>query len=465
MKEDTIAGIATALSNSGISIIRISGQDSINIVNRIYKCSKYDNLNKSESNYLNYGFIVDEDDNIVDEVLVSVMRAPKSYTMENVVEINCHGGILVTKKILDMLISSGARIAEPGEFTKRAFLNGRIDLSQAESVMDLINADNEFSLKAGIKNLRGDIKNKIIKVRDELIYEIAFIESALDDPEHISLEGLQNRLSEEINGEIHLLDSLIASYDNGKIVKNGINTVIAGKPNAGKSSFLNMLMGHDRAIVTDIAGTTRDALEESVLIEGINLNIVDTAGVRDTDDVIEKIGVDKTLNYIDDADLVLYVVDSSVELDENDRKIISYLENKKVIVLYNKTDLKAITKEDDLRAVFDELLNVSNITIIPLSVKDNTGMEEFAKCIYDMFSLGKISSSNESMITSLRQKNNIEDALSSLKLVLDGINNSMPEDMLTIDMMNAYSSLGKVIGEEIDDDLVNEIFSKFCMGK
>lgn len=466
MYTDTIAGIATALSNSGISIIRVSGDDSIKIVNRIFSSSKFSDLADAESNYLNYGFIVDSEGKIVDEVLVSLMRHPKSYTREDVVEINCHGGVLVTKKILEMLVKNGARIAEPGEFTKRAFLNGRLDLSQAEAVMDVINSNNEYSLKTGVRQLKGDLRDKIAEIRAELIERIAEIESSLDDPEHFSLEGLQNRLSGIINAQIHVLNSLIASYGNGKIIKNGINTVIVGKPNAGKSSFLNSILGIERAIVTDVAGTTRDVLEENVSVNGISLNIKDTAGIRNTDDVVEKIGVEIAFDSIKDSDLILYVVDSSVALDENDDRIIESILNKKIIVLFNKTDLKSAFSEDELVEKMICLgINRDNIDLIKISAKENKGIDDFRCKVEELFSLGEIEENNELIITSLRQKEALEDAVNSLYLVIDTMNAGMPEDMMTIDMMSAYTSLGRVIGEAVDDDLVNEIFSKFCMGK
>ena len=321
--KDTIAAIATSLSDSGIGIVRVSGPDTIQICDKIFVTPSGKHILSSiKSHTIHYGFIVDaeNDDKVIDEVMVSVMKAPKSYTMEDTVEINCHGGVLILQKVLEEVLKAGARIAEPGEFTKIAFLNGRIDLSRAEAVIDVIHAQNEYSMKSSINQLRGDLSNEIKRMREAIIYEIAFIESALDDPEHISLDGYTERLNDIVDSLLFDLDKLIKSADNGKLMKEGINTVIIGKPNAGKSSLLNRMVGDDRAIVTDVAGTTRDILTESIKINGIGLNIIDTAGIRNTADIVEKIGVDKAKKYALDADLIIYVVDASVDLDENDKE-------------------------------------------------------------------------------------------------------------------------------------------------
>ena len=460
MKTDTIAAIATGMTNSGIGIIRISGPDSVFIADKIFRAGKKNiKLENVESHTIHYGFIFDRE-NMIDEVMVSVMRGPRSFTAEDTVEINCHGGILIMNRILELVVKNGARMAEPGEFTKRAFLNGRIDLSEAEAVMDVISSKNDLALKSSVLQLRGFVSDKIKKLREEIIYEIAFIESALDDPEHISLEGYPQKLGIKVDHLLKDVDKLISSSDNGKIIKEGINTVIVGKPNAGKSSLLNLMVGEDKAIVTDVAGTTRDILEENISLHGISLNIVDTAGIRSTDDIVEKIGVDKAKKIASEADLIIYVVDSSVDFDENDFEIIDMIQNKKCIVLLNKSDLKQKITEKDLQ----DKLNRDTI-IIKISTKENTGIDEFEDTVKKMFFKGDINLNDELIITNMRHKEKLIDAYESLKQVKKSLEDRMPEDFYSIDLMSAYSSLGAIIGEEVEDDLVNEIFSKFCMGK
>ena len=460
MKTDTIAAIATGITNSGIGIIRISGPDSVFIADKIFRPGKKNiKLENVESHTIHYGFIFDRE-NVIDEVMVSVMREPRSFTAEDTVEINCHGGILIMNRILELVVRNGARMAEPGEFTKRAFLNGRIDLSEAEAVMDVISSKNDLALKSSVLQLRGFVSDKIKKLREEIIYEIAFIESALDDPEHISLEGYPEKLGIKVDHLLKDVDKLISSSDNGKIIKEGINTVIVGKPNAGKSSLLNLMVGEDKAIVTDVAGTTRDILEENISLHGISLNIVDTAGIRSTDDIVEKIGVDKAKKIASEADLIIYVVDSSVDFDENDFEIIDMIQNKKCIVLLNKSDLKQKITEKDLQ----DKLNRDTI-IIKTSTKENTGIDEFEDTVKKMFFKGDINLNDELIITNMRHKEKLIDAYESLKQVKKSLEDRMPEDFYSIDLMSAYSSLGAIIGEEVKDDLVNEIFSKFCMGK
>lgn len=459
MKTDTIAAISTAMSNSGIGIIRISGDEAISLINPIFVNKKNENsLSSYSSHTFHYGFIIDEDKNIIDEVMVSIMKAPNSYTTEDTVEINCHGGIFIMNKIMDVVLSMGVRAAEPGEFTKRAFLNGRIDLSEAEAVMDIINSKNEFALKSSLKQLKGSVSELIKKLREEILYEIAFIESALDDPEHISLDGYQEKLSLKSDNILEKLKHILDTSDNGKILKEGINTVIVGKPNVGKSSLLNILVGEEKAIVTEIAGTTRDILEESINLDGTILNIMDTAGIRDTDDVVEKIGVERVKKVIEEADLIVYVVDSSLPLDDNDFDIIKMIENKNTVVILNKSDLDAVITEDDLRLV-------NNLKVVKTSTKENNGIDEFIQTVKDMFFDGKISYNDEVFITNIRHKELINEAYHSMLQVKESLNNNMPEDFYSIDLMSAYSSLGKIIGEEVGEDLINEIFSKFCMGK
>ena len=463
MKTDTIAAISTAMTNSGIGIIRISGDEAISIANKIvvFK-NNHKKLVDVKSHTINYGFIYDGND-FIDEVMVSVMKAPNTYTKEDVVEINCHGGIVVMNTILEVVLKNGARLAEPGEFTKRAFLNGRIDLTKAEAVMDVINSKNVYAMKSSAKQLKGEVYNIIKKLRDDIIYEIAFIESALDDPEHISLEGYPEKLSSKTDDLLSIIDKLIKKYDNGKVIKDGINTVIVGKPNVGKSSLLNLLAGEDKAIVTDIAGTTRDVLEERVKMNDILLNIIDTAGIRNTEDIVEKIGVDKAKKYANDADLIIFVVDSSIPLEQSDKEIIELIKDKKVIVLLNKSDLDVVVTEDTIK---DLWLNEENsISIIKTSTKENLGMDVLEKTVKEMFFKGDISFNDEIFITSLRHKEALSDAYKSLSMVKRSLEDDMPEDFYSIDLMSAYTSLGFIIGEEVGEDLVNEIFAKFCMGK
>ena len=458
MKSDTIAAIATAMSPSGIGIIRISGEDAFVIIDRIYRSNNQNKkLSECPTHTIHYGYICDGDQ-VIDEVMVLLMRAPHSYTKEDSIEIDCHGGVYVMKRILETVIKYGARPAEPGEFTKRAFLNGRIDLTQAESVIDVIQSKNEFALKSSLSQLKGSVRNDITDIRGKLIHEIAFIESALDDPEHISLDGYPEKLHGIVAECSNNIVKLLASSDNGRMLKEGIQTVIVGKPNAGKSSLLNLLVGSDRAIVTDIAGTTRDVLEEQINLNGITLNLIDTAGIRDTSDYVEQIGVNKAKEYASDADLILYVIDSSTALDENDLQIIEFLKEKKAIILLNKSDLAPVVTEQEIAVMIDTVM-------IPFSAKEGIGLDQLEQSIKDLFFAGDISFNDEIYITNIRQKNAMQDAGDSLRLVMQSIEDGMPEDFYSIDLMNAYTSLGTIIGESLEDDLVNEIFSKFCMGK
>lgn len=470
-KNDTIAAIATALSDSGIGIIRISGDDAIYIVDSIFRSPSGKRiLTKVQSHTVHYGYIVDKEENVIDEVMVVVMKAPKSYTTEDTVEINCHGGVLVVQKVLQSVLENGARIAEPGEFTKRAFLNGRIDLSRAEAVIDVIHSQNEYALSSSVSQLKGRLSDKIHKLREDILYQIAFIESALDDPEHISLDGYPEQLATKVTYFQQEIAKLLATADNGRLIKEGISTVIVGKPNAGKSSLLNMLLGEDRAIVTEIAGTTRDALHETINLHGISLNMIDTAGIHETQDVVEKIGVERAKKYAMDADLILYVVDASGNIDEDDQNIISLLDDKKAIILLNKSDLEnKITEEILKENLAKRLKHSEDIRILRTSTIDpsseNSGMEELEETIRNMFFEGELKHNNELVVTNLRHKEALQDALHSLQLVERSIEDGMPEDFYSIDLTSAYASLGKIIGEEVDEDVVNEIFSKFCMGK
>ena len=458
MKSDTITAIATAMSDSGIGIVRISGEQAFSIMKRIFRKKNNRPLDvEITSHTVHYGYIYDGNE-LLDEVLVLVMKGPHSYTAEDTVEIDCHGGVLMMKKILETVLKYGARPAEPGEFTKRAFLNGRIDLSEAEAVIDVINAKNQYALKNSVKQLSGGVSRRVKELREKILYETAWIESALDDPEHISLEGYSQGLKERLEPMITELKKLLASSDNGRIMTEGIKTVILGKPNAGKSSLLNALLGENRAIVTDIAGTTRDTLEEQIRMQGISLNIVDTAGIRDTEDLVEQIGVSRAREAAEDADLIIYVADSSIPLDKNDEDIMRLIQRRKAVVLLNKTDLESvITKE--------ELERKTGKTVIGVSAKEETGIEELEEVIKAMFYKGELDFNDEIYITNIRQKAALQESYNSLMMVMEGIEARMPEDLYSIDLMNAYEQLGKMIGEAVEEDLVNEIFGKFCMGK
>ena len=455
---DTIAAISSAAGNSGIGIIRISGDEAIEVVDKIFRpANKNKKLANVESHTVHYGHIMDGDKTL-DQVLVIVMKNPHSYTGEDTVEIECHGGMLILKKVLDLVLKNGARTAEPGEFTKRAFLNGRIDLSQAEAVMDLINSKNDFALNSSIEQLKGGVSDAIKDIRKDIIYHIAFIESALDDPEHISLDGYDEEITEMLNENIDKISKLVNSFDNGRIMKEGIKTVILGKPNAGKSSLLNLMLGEDRAIVTDIEGTTRDTLEENINFNGLSLKIIDTAGIRDTEDLVERIGVNKAKEIAKEGDLIIYVVDGSRELDDNDREIIKLINDKQAIILVNKSDMDTVIN-------IDELKKDSNRDVILFSAKNGEGMDQLEEEIRNMFYSGKVTYNDQVYITNARHKEALENALESLKQVKNSVDAGMPEDFYSIDLMDAYTDLGLIIGESVEDDLVNEIFSKFCMGK
>lgn len=457
-QKDTIAAIATGMTNAGIGIIRISGEDAIAVADKVFRAKNPDKkLAMTKSYSALFGNICDGDC-VLDEAICLVMRAPNSYTTEDVVEVQCHGGIVMLRKILELILNSGARAAEPGEFTKRAFLGGRIDITQAESVMDMIHAKNELAARSSISQLKGSLSNRVKEIRSLLLNQIAFIESALDDPENYSLDGYSEKLKEKLEEIIKEIRHLIDTAEEGKMIKEGIRTVILGKPNAGKSSLLNALLGENRAIVTDIAGTTRDTLEEDVMIHGIPLKIVDTAGIHETVDIVEKIGVDKARESVEEADLVLYVVDGNKPLDADDKQIIDLLEGKKAIIVMNKIDIEQVV---------DKMWITSKINapVVEISAKTGEGMEKLYGIIKDMFFHGKLSMNDEVYITNLRHKQALAEAEQSLEQVLSSIDRNMPEDFLSIDLMAAYEQLGTILGESLDDDLANEIFDKFCMGK
>lgn len=457
--EDTIAAIATAVSEAGISIVRISGKQAIETAARIFRSGKKDFvLEEQPSHTIHYGFIYDGEER-VDEVLLLLMKGPHSYTGEDTVEIDCHGGVYVTRQILETVIRHGARLAEPGEFTKRAFLNGKMDLTQAEAVGEIISSRNAYALHTSVEQLKGSVKKAIGNFRKEILYHLAFIESALDDPEHISLDGYAETLGGVVNKLRGQMQRLIATFDNGRMCREGIRTVIIGKPNAGKSSLMNVLVGEERAIVTDVAGTTRDTLEEQIQINGISLNIIDTAGIRKTEDTVEKIGIQRAVASMEKADLILYVADGSVPLNESDEEIIDLIRDRKAIVLLNKTDLETVVTEEDLRA------RVGAHPVLSISAREEKGIDQLEEVLKDLFFQGEISFNDQVCITNLRQKQLLEESLAALDRVEESLQMGMPEDFYSIDLMDAYEKLGRITGEAVDDDLADEIFAKFCMGK
>lgn len=454
MENSTIVAISTAVANAGISIVRLSGNRSFEIVSKLMKISNIENI---KSHTIKYGKIYYKDE-VIDEVLVSFMKAPKTYTREDVVEINCHGGINVTKKVLETVISSGATIAEPGEFTKRAFLNGRIDLSQAEAVMDLIKADNDYAIKMANKRLVGGISEKLNPIKDEILSDVAYIEASLDDPEHIEFDRKNLKIKERIKNNIVKLENIIENSKKGKIIKNGIKTVIVGKPNVGKSSFLNYISGEEVAIVTEIEGTTRDVISENISLGDISLNIFDTAGIRETDNKIEKIGIEKAKLHIEDAELIILILDASSEITEEDIGVLNLIKDKKSIILFNKVD-----KDNKIDRKYIE--KNFNKKIIEISAKEKYGLEELEKVIKEMFFIGEIDFNNEVFLSNIRQEEAIKRAVESLKLVLNTIENGLSEDFYTVDLMNAYYNIGDVTGDTTSEDLIDKIFNDFCMGK
>ena len=459
--EKTICAIATSLNNNSIGIIRISGPEAISITQKIFKTKNKKEIDISQSHKVYYGFVFFNDE-IIDEVICLTMRAPKSYTKEDVVEIHSHGSQNVLQKILELLLDNGATLAEAGEFTKRAFLNGRIDLSKAEAVIDIINSQTDYQRKAAISQLTGNIENKINSYREEILNATAYIEAALDDPEHISLDNYKYELKNTIIKIKNEIQTIISNYQNGKIIKEGINTVILGKPNVGKSSLLNTLLGENRAIVTDIAGTTRDTIKESINIDGLLLNIIDTAGIREIkeDNNVEKIGINKAIEEATNADLIIYLLDINKDLNEDfslkdkDINIIEKFKNKKIIYLLNKSDLlqNKITKK-----IKDNQILFSTIT--------KEGLNELKTKIKKLFISGEINFNNQIFINNERQLESFKQAKNSLENVLTSINKNVSEDFYTIDLMDSYNFLSQIIGKDISEDLINQIFSKFCMGK
>jgi tRNA modification GTPase len=457
MKNETIAAIATPVNNAGIGIIRISGNEAINIVDKIFKSIKGKKLVNQKSHTIHYGHIV-EGVNKIDEVLVSLMKAPNTFTREDVVEINCHGGAIVMKKVLEVVLKNGASLAEPGEFTKRAFLNGRIDLSQAEAVIEIINAKTELSLKSHLHQLDGAVSKKIHKLRENIIEIIAHIDAKIDYPEYDIDELEDNNIINTINAIKNETNILLKTADNGRIISEGIKTVIIGKPNVGKSSLLNAILREQRAIVTEIPGTTRDTLEEFVNINGIPLNIIDTAGIRETQDVVEKIGVEKSKNNIEKADLIMLVLDAAQMIEKEDLDIINIIKDKRVIVILNKIDLEVKTSYEDVNKLIDT-------EIIEVSAKQNIGIDNLELKLIDMFFNGVINYNDEVYITNVRHKDALERTVKSLELVLNSINMGMPEDCYSIDLKNSFEYLGEILGESVGEGIIDQIFSRFCLGK
>lgn len=477
MQQDTITGIASGMGG-GIGIIRVSGENAFSVVGEIFRTKKFLDLNEEkektscmkkelwdknyffekDSHTIHYGFIVEDSGSILDEVMVLLMKAPKSYTCEDVIEIDSHGGAYLVQKILQLLLRHGARLAEPGEFTKRAFLNGRIDLSQAEAVMKMISSKNEFALESAVNQLEGRVSKYIEKIRQELLHHMGYIEAALDDPEHYDLENFSDELYKIVRKKIDSLKGVLERFENGRMKSEGINTVIIGKPNVGKSSLMNLLLDEERAIVTNIAGTTRDILEESVQIGNLMLNLIDTAGIHETGDIVESLGVEKAMVYLNQADFIIFVVDVSKPLEDADEKIISLLSGKNGIILLNKSDLNVCIKKEDLTKKI-------GWSCISFSNKTGDGLQKLEDYITSSFLKGAISYNDQIYLTSVRHREAVEEAIQSLEQVLTTIQDGMPEDFYMVDLMDAYQKLGLINGETASEDLINKIFSEFCMGK
>lgn len=465
MVNDTIAAISSGITASGIGIIRISGPEAFAVLKRVFIPKKGGDPLKYRTNTIHYGHIIYPSDGTrLDECLVMIMRAPHTFTTEDTVEINCHGGPYVMKRILETVLENGARAAEPGEFTKRAFLGGRIDLSEAEAVMDVISARSDDALRSSVLQLSGSVRETITSLRLSVLEEIARIEAALDDPEHMSLIGYQEELSGKITVFLEKTDRLIRSFGEGRVIREGILTVILGKPNAGKSSLLNALTGEDRAIVTDIEGTTRDVLEEQVQVGGITLRVTDTAGIRDAKDIIEEIGIGKAVEYAGRADLILAVFDSARIPDQNDREILRMIRSRKAVVILNKSDLPPVLTLEGLTEMVREETG-ENIPVVRVSAKEMTGIRELENVIRNMFFSGEILLNEETVITNARHFEALKKTRESLNLVRKSIEEGLPEDFYSIDLMDACRALSEITGDEVSEDLVNMIFSRFCMGK
>lgn len=462
-ENDTIAAIATAVGNAGISIIRISGMEAVSVTDAVFRPKKKSKkLSAAKTHTIHYGYIYDGD-KMIDEVLVALMRAPSTYTREDVVEINCHGGMMVTRKVLETVLKHGARVAEPGEFTKRAFLNGRIDLSQAEAVMDLIHAGSNLALQSSIQHLQGGLKEEIESIRKMLVHDLAWIEASLDDPEHIEMDGYIDELKSHIIKAKKQCAEILSTADMGRVIKEGVRVVLAGSPNVGKSSLLNLLAGQERAIVTDVAGTTRDVLEEEIHLDDMVLFFIDTAGIHKTSDQVENIGINKAKRSIEDADLVIHIFDVSKELQTEEKEIAEMTAGKPVIALLNKMDLGMAFEKEQVKQIYSQLQN--ELYILPFSATKGIGLDELKHQIGEMFYKGIINFNDQVYLTNVRHKQAVNEAVESLQAVEESIRAGMPEDFFTIDLMDACAALGKITGAEVHEELIHTIFSDFCMGK
>ncbi|AKA71255.1 tRNA uridine-5-carboxymethylaminomethyl(34) synthesis GTPase MnmE [Clostridium scatologenes] len=459
MKEfDTIAAISTVLGEGGISIIRVSGDKALKIVSGLFRGVNEKKLNDIKPYTIRYGFIIEKDTgDTLDEVLVSYMKAPRSFTAEDTVEINCHGGVVATKRILEEVVKNGVRIAEPGEFTKRAFLNGRIDLSQAEAVIDIIRAKTELSMKSAVAQSKGKVSEEISSIRNKLLEIVAHIEATVDYPEDDLEEVTADKVTMQLKDVVEGMDNILKTAEEGKIIREGLNTVIVGKPNVGKSSLLNSLLKEKRAIVTEIPGTTRDVIEEYINIDGVPVKIVDTAGIRETSDFVEKIGVEKSKEKINEADLIILMLDLSRELDNEDKEIIDYIKDKKYIILLNKSDLGGKINKEDIK-------NLNYNYIVETSAKTGEGLNKLKECIRELFFKGEVTS-KDILITNSRHKEALIRAKESCDQALDALRNTSAIDLASIDIRNAWMRLGEITGDTLEEDIINKIFSEFCLGK
>ena len=458
--DDPIAAVSTPVGNGGIGIVRISGKGCVDIADKIFVSADGKKLAEKKSHTISYGKICDPVTGaVIDEVLVMLMLSPRTYTREDVVEINCHGGMLVTTKVLETVLNNGARSAEPGEFTKRAFLNGRIDLSQAEAVMDIIDSKTELSRKAAVSQLEGGLKNKVHELREEILDMTAAIEAAIDYPEHDVEEETYSVMAERVNRLKAEINKLLATADMGRIIREGVEAVILGKPNVGKSSLLNLLLMEERAIVTDIPGTTRDTVEEYMNLGGIPVKIVDTAGIRETGDTVEKIGVEKSRTRAENADIIFLVLDASIGITDDDKEILEFIKGKNAIILVNKTDI-AVNIDTELLCRYTDREN-----IIFVSVKENEGMDRLTERFKEMFLSGDVEAKESVMINNVRHKNMLAKAIEALDRASVTIETRMPEDFISMDLQDALTALGEITGDRVDDEIIDRIFTRFCLGK
>lgn len=456
----TIAAISTAVGEAGIGIVRMSGNKSLDIANEIFRGSKVDTLDSSKNRKMVYGHIIDKDENIVDEVLIAYMKGPHTYTKEDIIEVYCHGGIIPVRKVLSLMLENGARMAEPGEFTKRAFLNGRLDLSQAEAVMDIIHSKTEKAYETSLSQLEGSLSKKVKELRDTILNILARVEASIDYPGEDSIEDVAYREIMEKGTQLkEELEFLIKTSDRGTILRDGLNTVILGKPNVGKSSLLNAILRENRAIVTNVPGTTRDVIEEFVNIDGIPLKIIDTAGIRETEDVVEKIGVDKARNLVGNADLIIAVFDASEKLNDEDKEIIELIKDKKSIIILNKIDLERNLEEDYI------LSRLSSKKVIESSMINEIGLNELEEHIKEMFYSGNLELDSGIVVTNIRHKNQLEKAKKNIEDVIQAAEMSVPIDCVEVDLKSCWENLGEISGDTIGEDILDKIFSEFCLGK